>query len=1186
MKKRICFIAAIVMLFLMFPAAAFAAEGNSSGVPAKRTILMYVCGSNLESNSAMATYNLRQILNAEFSKDEDVKFIIMTGGANLWHLEDEYLVFPEEGVNLPEDAVVDEDGQQVDPKSRISNCYNQIWEAKGTDAGENPGKLVLVDGDGITADEPVKSEEEVMTDPETLKAFINYGVRKYPAEKYDLILWDHGGGSTGGFGADDHLMFGGTMPFSGIMDAFRDNAVTNMADDDPSNDRKFDFINFDACLMSCIDFQLVMPDYTDYYIASPEIVPGYGQYYTEWLNMLGQDPEKNAFELGKRMVDDFIQFYEEGDGKGEEGTLAVTDCRKFVDSGIADALSDMSGLLEQQAEAGLFYDEVNSSSASIKYSALNFFDLGNFASMVSVVNSEVTEEDLDQEGELKTDNVYADARITERVCSVLQNPEIIYARGTKGIKAESHVYRTSDGGIDIGPQPTSGISFYFLTVNNNLGIDNYFNYYDELSKVVEMMPEKGDNRYRFLKDYKDDLIDYAFITATGDAVNELINSENVDKKEIDYDRVKAYQMGDDEEAAYTVWATQMKPLFQRCSDGESEARKAWLDKVVRQQAEEAIVRQNVTARKVKQKNGTGFQVRISDTRNRIIESVERKISLDVPAINDYMDEHGEGGDPLTFGSVSGYLDLSSALQPDATITDIIRWYNGKESEWMLDAPEEKWYAIKDAEGHLHAVALESEDDNSFIVAAASGEGENEQHFSLKFEKGDNESKLIEITDTTSQENNRPVKPSELVEPVSLMPSMHVTGRSHGAFVNLYIPTSDTMFSLSAESADRISLVYADIKDITDIRDTDNDGTVFHSSFSILDMYGCWTDITDIVNGSEDNVTDIELVRVRPVVYTGENFTPEVIYQGEILQDGTDYTWESIDPEHPGTEFSEVGEYPLLLKGMGRFTGLALKTFYIVMDENAAEALVAQAEDEYAEAKAAMDEAIASGASLQAAYARLINAQNALIEAKDELERIRTILSGEKQAELEERIGTLEDQIEYLTEQLAEAEVVDISNFQVSIKTSFVYTGKAVKPAVKVSGISSAAYKVYYSANTKVGTAKLTIKATDPAYKGSITRTFKIVPKKAVIAKAAASKKQLTVKAKTKVAATGGAQYQIQYRVKGTSKWKSVNTKKQSLTIKKLKKGKKYQVRIRAFRKVGKTTYYGEWSKVKTTKKVK
>lgn len=30
-----------------------------------------------------------------------------------------------------------------------------------------------------------------------------------------------------------------------------------------------------------------------------------------------------------------------------------------------------------------------------------------------------------------------------------------------------------------------------------------------------------------------------------------------------------------------------------------------------------------------------------------------------------------------------------------------------------------------------------------------------------------------------------------------------------------------------------------------------------------------------------------------------------------------------------------------------------------------------------------------------------------------------------------------------------------------------------------------------------------------------------------------------------------------------------------------KKGKRYQERIRAFRKIGKKTYYGKWSKVKT-----
>ena len=53
-----------------------------------RTILMYAVGSDLESLSGLCSFNLRQILNSEFSKDDKVKFIVMTGGADDedgWH---------------------------------------------------------------------------------------------------------------------------------------------------------------------------------------------------------------------------------------------------------------------------------------------------------------------------------------------------------------------------------------------------------------------------------------------------------------------------------------------------------------------------------------------------------------------------------------------------------------------------------------------------------------------------------------------------------------------------------------------------------------------------------------------------------------------------------------------------------------------------------------------------------------------------------------------------------------------------------------------------------------------------------------------------------------------------------------------------------------------------------------------
>ena len=55
--------------------------------------------------------------------------------------------------------------------------------------------------------------------------------------------------------------------------------------------------------------------------------------------------------------------------------------------------------------------------------------------------------------------------------------------------------------------------------------------------------------------------------------------------------------------------------------------------------------------------------------------------------------------------------------------------------------------------------------------------------------------------------------------------------------------------------------------------------------------------------------------------------------------------------------------------------------------------------------------------------------------------------------------------------------------------------------------------------------------------------------------------------------------------KGLKK-KTVKASKKSLTVKKLKSKKKYYVRIRAFKKVGNTKYYGAWSNVKTVKKVK
>lgn len=63
---------------------------------------------------------------------------------------------------------------------------------------------------------------------------------------------------------------------------------------------------------------------------------------------------------------------------------------------------------------------------------------------------------------------------------------------------------------------------------------------------------------------------------------------------------------------------------------------------------------------------------------------------------------------------------------------------------------------------------------------------------------------------------------------------------------------------------------------------------------------------------------------------------------------------------------------------------------------------------------------------------------------------------------------------------------------------------------------------------------------------------------------------------------GVAGYQINYKVAG-KKAKNVTTKKATYTLKKLAKGKKVTVKVRAFFKSGSKKIWGDWSKKKTVK---
>jgi hypothetical protein len=190
---------------------------------------------------------------------------------------------------------------------------------------------------------------------------------------------------------------------------------------------------------------------------------------------------------------------------------------------------------------------------------------------------------------------------------------------------------------------------------------------------------------------------------------------------------------------------------------------------------------------------------------------------------------------------------------------------------------------------------------------------------------------------------------------------------------------------------------------------------------------------------------------------------------------------------------------------------------------------------------------------------------------------------------------------------AEAAKKAINTSAITLKNGgvFSYTGNAINFSfsLKNGGKTLIKGKDYnFTGVTKAvnaGTYSVTVTGMG-SYKGSATQSWQIIQKPSTnkVKKITVGKKSMTVKwskvklnsaAKETVAAT---KYEISYRAKGSFNWKvkTVAGSKTSVKIKKLKKGKTYQVKIRAYKTVntqaGAKKFYSSYSKIKKSKKVK
>ena len=138
-------------------------------------------------------------------------------------------------------------------------------------------------------------------DPSTLVDFVTWSKDTAPADKYGLILWDHGAGLDG-FNYDNH----DPGPSDYLTTQELATAMTGLSQTGPA----VDLLSFDACLMSMAEVGYELRNGTEVFVSSQEVVGGDGHNYTTLFDTLKQNPGSvTAEELGAGFVRSFGDFY-------------------------------------------------------------------------------------------------------------------------------------------------------------------------------------------------------------------------------------------------------------------------------------------------------------------------------------------------------------------------------------------------------------------------------------------------------------------------------------------------------------------------------------------------------------------------------------------------------------------------------------------------------------------------------------------------------------------------------------------------------------------------------------------------------------------------------------------------------------------------------------------------------------
>ncbi|OGF04866.1 MAG: hypothetical protein A2509_07710 [Candidatus Edwardsbacteria bacterium RIFOXYD12_FULL_50_11] len=210
-----------------------------------------------------------------------------------------------------------------------------------------------------------------MGSPTTLVNFATWAIQNYPANRYSLVMWDHGDGwyktdasPIKGFSNDDS--------HGSVIGIANGEFASAMAQIKTALGRNLDHIGWDACLMGMWEVLDISRNYANVANVSEETEGAAGWYYTTWLNVMNTTPTTSAIDMGKAIINGTTQ-----------STLSVVDLTLI--SNLTTKVNTLATELMATRGAGLGASISTALNNTLKFSTSYFsyhIDLSDFAAKV------------------------------------------------------------------------------------------------------------------------------------------------------------------------------------------------------------------------------------------------------------------------------------------------------------------------------------------------------------------------------------------------------------------------------------------------------------------------------------------------------------------------------------------------------------------------------------------------------------------------------------------------------------------------------------------------------------------------------------------------------------------------------------------------------------------------------------